>query len=463
MTARLREALRSTAEGVPAYPVYDRALATARRDRRRRLTAATGALLVLVVAGVALPLARTPAPEPAATADAALPDRVGLPPIGTLHVTDRPRLGAASVIFDGPAPRLHGFNDVNIVGVVDADSDRYRIMRMGGESLAGESVHLSPDGRYLARPDGDQDDPGVDVIDLVTGRTQRLTSTVDRSVWSTPVGWSADGGSLVVSDDVPVAFDGATYTTVLSAVTVGEKRWTRLAASAQEAHLGSVVAAAPGRIAYQYGRTVAVTGLDGREQSSFALPDETWLAGKGAWRPDGAALTLATRRPDTDEWTLRHVDSTTGRDVGPLRLPAVSGVVAIRLLGWAPDGSALVAAYEPDPLAPDRPLEEQTDPPSTSDQQVRTVRVLALTPGASAPRTVLTAPDQVVAVDVADQVIRSGRIRDAQPPGGVGGRFWLWSGLLTVLVIVSTLYVGRQRIALWLDDRRVRRARRPGG
>ena len=213
MTARLRAALRSTAEDVPAYQVYERALATARRDRRRRLAAATGALLVLVVAGVALPLTRTQAPEPAATADAALPDRIALPPIGTLHVTDRPRLGPASVIFDGPAPRLHGWNDVNTVGVVDADSDSYRIMRMGGESLAGESVHLSPDGRHLARPHGDQDNPGVEVIDLITGRTQRLTSPVDRSVWSTPVGWSADGGSLVVDDEVPVAFEGATYTT----------------------------------------------------------------------------------------------------------------------------------------------------------------------------------------------------------------------------------------------------------
>ncbi|SCE99178.1 hypothetical protein GA0070607_4082 [Micromonospora coriariae] len=458
MTARLREALRSTAEDVPTYPVYDRALATARRDRRRRLTAAAGALTLLALAGVALPLTRTPALDADATADAALPDHIALPPIGTLHVTDRPRIGPASVIFDGPAPRLHGWNDVNVVGVVDADSDRYRIMRMGGESLAGESVHLSPDGRYVARPDGDQDDPGVEVIDLVTGRAQRLTSRVDRSVWSTPAGWSADGGSLVVRDDVPVAFDGATYTTVLSAVTLDEERWTRLAAGAQEARVGSTVAAAPGRLAYQYGRTVAVTDLAGRELSSFALPDGTWLAGKGAWRPDGQTLTLAARA-DTTGWTLRQVDPASGRDVGPLRLPAVSGVVAIRLLGWAPDGSALVAAYQPDPLAPDPPLEEQTAPP-TSDQRVRTVRVLALTPGATAPRTVLTAPDQVVAVDVADQVVRSGRVRDAQPPGGVGGRFWLWTGLITVLLIGGVLFGSRQRIALWLDDRRVRRARR---
>ncbi|MGW4678453.1 hypothetical protein ACWEOS_08320 [Micromonospora taraxaci] len=33
----------------------------------------------------------------------------------------------------------------------------------------------------------------------------------------------------------------------------------------------------------------------------------------------------------------------------------------------------------------------------------------------------------------------------------------------TVLVTVGLLYASRQRIALWLDDRRVRRARRAGG
>ncbi|PWR05648.1 hypothetical protein DKT68_25855 [Micromonospora acroterricola] len=463
MTARLREALRWTAEDVPTYPVYDRALATARRDRRRRLTAAAGALTLLALAGVVVPLTRTPALDPAAAADAALPDHIALPPIGTLHVTDRPRLGPASIVFSGSAPRLHGLNDTNVIGVVAANSDRYRIMRTGREAPAGESVHLSPDGRYLARPDGDQDDPDVDVVDLVTGRTRQLTSTVDGSVGSTPVGWSADGRSLVVRDDVPVAFDGATYTSVLSVVALDGERWTRLAAGAQEARVGSTVAADPGRLAYQYGRTVAVTDLDGRELSSFALPDDTWLAGKGAWRPDGVTLTLAARRSHTTEWTLRQVDPASGRDVGPLRLPAVSGVVAIRLLGWAPDGSALVAAYQPDPLAPDRPLEEQTDPPTT-DRRVRSVRVLALTPGATAPRTVLTAPDQVLAVDIADQVIQGGRTRDAQPPGGVGGRFWLWTGLITVLVVAGTvLSVSRQRIALWLDDRRFRRTRRPGG
>ncbi|GAB3942316.1 hypothetical protein GCM10027614_29140 [Micromonospora vulcania] len=143
MTARLRDALHGTADGVPAYPVYERALATARRSRRRRTAAAVGAVVLLALAGVTVPVTRTPALDPAAT-DAALPDRIGLPPIGTPHATDRPRLGPASVIFSGTAPRLRGWNDASIVGVVSAASDRYRILPAGRDASAGETVRLSP-------------------------------------------------------------------------------------------------------------------------------------------------------------------------------------------------------------------------------------------------------------------------------------------------------------------------------
>ncbi|MEU4553073.1 hypothetical protein [Micromonospora violae] len=451
MTARLRDALRSAAEDVPTYPVYDRALATARRSRRSRLAAAAGVVMLLALAGVVVPLTRTPAFDPAA-ADAALPDRLGLPPIGTLHVSDRPRLGSASVIFTGPAPRLRGWNNASVVGLVGADADHYRIMRVGGEVAAGETVHLSPDGQHLARPDGDEDEPGIDVVDLATGRTRQLKSSVTNTVASTPVGWAADSASLVVRDEVPVAFAGATYTSVLSIVPVDGGRWTALASGAQEARFGSIVAAAPGRLAYQAGRTVTVADLQGRELSSFPLPDGSSLAGKGAWSPDGATLTLATRQPTTGEWTLHRVDPRTGRDDESLRLPAVARAVAIRLLGWAPDGSALVAAYQEDMEAPERPLEEQAQPPAPAEQ-ASSVRVLALTPGATAPRTVLTAPAQVNAVDVADQVIHGGRVRDAQPPGGVGGRFWLWTGLATMLVAGAVLYGARGRVRRWLDRR----------
>lgn len=58
----------------------------------------------------------------------------------------------------------------------------------------------------------------------------------------------------------------------------------------------------------------------------------------------------------------------------------------------------------------------------TAYGNVRSIRVLSLTPGAAAPVTLLTAPDQVLAVDVADSVVRAGRVREADPPSGPGGR-----------------------------------------
>ncbi|MFF5176835.1 TolB family protein [Micromonospora sp. NPDC000316] len=462
MTARLRDALRTAAADVPTYPVYERALATARRARRRSAIATVAALVLVALTGAILPLARTPAADPGASTDAALPDRIALPPIGTLHATDRPRLGPASVIFSGQAPRLQGWDEDGIVGVVSADSDRYRIFSMGYEAPVGEKVILSPDGRYIARPGGPPDDPRVDIIDLVAGgHTRRLDSKVADSVGTTPLAWSPDGKQLVVEDSVPTSPEGASYRQVLSIVTLDGERWTWLTDEAQQAIFGSPVAFAPGgsRLAYQVGRTVTVADPDGRKESSFLLPAESWLAGKGAWTTDGA-LTLVTRKAGTSDWSLRSVDPTTGRDTGPLPLPGVSGVTAIRLLGWGPGGSALVVAYQPEPLSPDRfdqPLEMDQ---RTAYPNVRRVRVLALTPDATAPRTMMTAPEQILAVDVADNVIHSGRTRDASPPDGVGARFWFWTILITVLITGIAAYRTREQLALWLDDRRVKRARR---
>ncbi|WP_158573834.1 hypothetical protein [Micromonospora craniellae] len=153
----------------------------------------------------------------------------------------------------------------------------------------------------------------------------------------------------------------------------------------------------------------------------------------------------------------------TGRDAGPLDVPAVSDVTTIRLLGWGPDGSALVVAYRPEPLAPtrfDQPLEIDQ---RTAYGNVRGVRVLALSPGAAEPRTMLTAPDQILAIDVADGVIESGRVREASPSGGVGGRFWWWTGLIILVWGGIAAYRGRVGLALWFGDRRVRRARAAAG
>jgi hypothetical protein len=200
---------------------------------------------------------------------------------------------------------------------------------------------------------------------------------------------------------------------------------------------------------------VVVSDLDGRRLSSFTLARDDELAGKGAWAGD----TLTVARRVGYSWSLRRVDPGTGRDLGALDLPAVPDVTAIRLLGWRADGSALVAAFVPADPAP-----AAFDVPTSIDQRlaygnVGTTRVLALHPGASAPATLLTAPAGVVGIDVANDLLRAGRTRVAHPPTALGPRFWLWTFLIPVLLAGLVAYRRRTAIALWLDDRRVRRAR----
>ncbi|MGN9811925.1 TolB family protein [Micromonospora sp. BQ11] len=435
MTARLRESLHMAAADVPAYPVYERALATARRSRRRNALAAVAALVLVALVGAALPRAVRPALDPpAAGVGAALPDRVGVPPFGSLHATDRPRLGPASVIFTGQAPGLMYGDEGSIIAVVGADADRYRIIKGGIEAQAGQDTVLSPDGRRIAFTSISSAPPRVDIVDLATGHGRTVSSGVSGTVMVEAAGWSPDGRAVVVRDTVPANPERSAYRQVLSIVWLDDDRRTRLA---DDEALGSPVAFAPDgvRLAFQTGRTVSISELDGRRLSSFTLAPGTELAGKGAWSTDGRTLTV-TRR-DGGSWSLRRIDPATGRDLGAMDTPTVSGVTAIRLLGWATDGSARVVAYLPEPRTP-----AVFDAPLDMDQRlaygnVGTVRVLSLGPGADAPTTLLTAPRGVVAIDVSDDVIRSGRTRDASPPDGMGPRFWFWAVLLVTVGVAG--------------------------
>lgn len=440
MSVRLREALREAAAEVPAYPVHERAVRTARRTRRR-MAAAVAAVLVLVAL---VPVAvRGDGPRgiaPAGAGGPALPDRIGLPGFGALHATDRPRLGPASVVFSGQARGLTGLIDEDgTVGIVAADADRYRTWTVGHEAPAGEQVLLSPDGRRIAVPAGSSEHPRVDLVDLVDGTVRRLPSPRSGSTLTEPAGWAPDGGALVVRDTTPANPEGSAYVNTLSLVRLDTGRAVRLLETDQVPVFGTPVAftADGSRLAYQVGDKVLVAGTDGQSITSFPLPPESGLAGKGAWLPDGS-LALVSRDPDTTRWRLRRVDPASGRDLGVLALPAVDGVTTIRLLGWWPDGSALVVGYRPDPDSPER-----FDSPVDMDQRtvypnVQTVRVLGLTPGAAAPNTLLTAPDQVLAIDVADAVVRAGRVRAADPPFGPGGRFW-WAAGVVALVLGGLL------------------------
>jgi hypothetical protein len=454
MTERLREALHGVAGELPAYQVYERALATARRSRRRA-AAATAAVVVLFAALLALlPTGIVALPDPAARAPAALPDRIGTPVTGTLHATGRPRLGPAAVLFSGQGAGLGGDGNAT-VAVVGAGGDRYRVFTTGVEAPAGEQVLLSPDGRRFAYPASAPDHPRLGIVDLVTGGNRRLASAVRDSVLTVPVGWSPDGHRLVVRDAVPRDAQRGGYQSVLSLVDLDSGRWTRLATGTS--YDGFTVAFAPDqrRLAYQVDGAVTVADLDGRPLSRFELAPETALAGKGAWTPDGTALALVARQGDA--WTLRYTDPATGAPAPGPATPAVGGVTAIRLLGWRPDGSALVVAYQPEPAAPARfeaplPMDQRT-----AYGNVRSIRLLSLPPGAREPGIVLTAPAQVLAIDVADDVLAGGRVRPADPPTGVGPRVWYWVG--PAAVVVAAVLFG-----WWaLSRRRSTSGRRPAG
>ncbi|SNT66247.1 hypothetical protein SAMN05421812_13528 [Asanoa hainanensis] len=464
MTSRLRDSLHAAAADVPTYPVYEKALATARRSRRR--AAVTAALVLIALTGVLLPLtdnraAKTPAAG--AQAQAALPDHVGVPPRGSLHATDRPRIGSASVIFTGRAEGMEGANEQSIVAVVSADSDRYRIIKAQPDTRAGADTVLSPDGREVAFGEWSDNTAGVRIVDLATGDSRTVRSGVASSVDSTPVAWSPDGRTLVVRDTLPPADPGGNQLRDVLSIVAPSGEQIRLAEADRVEELGSPVAFAPdsARLAFQNGRTVSVVDLGGRRLSSFTLPPETQLAGKGAWSTDGRTLTV-TRREGM-RWSLRSVDPATGRDLGALDTPAVSGVSAIRLLGWSADGSARVVAYQPAATAEVRFDIFLEMAQRLAYANVSTVQVLALGRGASTPTTLLTAPRGVVAIDVADNVIRGGQVRHANPPTGAGPRFWFWTALVTVLLAGTVLYATRKRLALWLDDQRVRRRRLANG
>ncbi|WFE41643.1 hypothetical protein [Micromonospora sp. WMMD998] len=442
MSVRLREALREAAAEVPAYQVHDRAVRTARRTRRR--TAAVVAVVLALVAFVPVAVRGGPtAPVPADAGGAALPDRLGLPPLGALRATDRPRLGPASVVFSGQARGLTGpIDEDGTVCIVGADADRYRSWTVGYEAPAGEEVLLSPDGRRLAVPSGSDDRPGVDLIDLVTGAVQRLASPRSGSTFTEPVGWTPDGSALVVRDTTSTDPEGSAAVNTLSLVRLDTGRAVRLLETSQVPVFGTPVAftADGSRLAYQVGDKVLVSSADGRQLSSFALPADSALAGKGAWLPDGS-LALVNRDPVTDRWGLRRVD-VEGRELPAPALPTVSGVTAIRLLGWQADGSAWVVAYRPEPTMPVPPADGLEIDQRTWYGHVRSIRVLELTPGAAAPATLLTAPDEVLAIDVADEVVRAGRVREAHPPSGPGGRAW-W-GLSLVALVLGGVIVHRR-------------------
>ncbi|MEV6852060.1 hypothetical protein [Actinoplanes sp. NPDC051411] len=142
-----------------------------------------------------------------------------------------------------------------------------------------------------------------------------------------------------------------------------------------------------------------MTDPTGRALATFPAPAGLVLAGKGAWTPDGRGLAVVPTPPDHD-WPMRYLDPATGAARSGPVLPRITTTTTEQratLLGWQPDGTALVQ---------------------------RGTMILALAPGASSQRTVLTAPPEVSTIDVAADVIfpvaRATRTRPGPSAHGSG-------------------------------------------
>jgi hypothetical protein len=420
LTTPLREALRLAAEHAPAYPVQERAIATA---RRRRVAAGLTAVAVIGALALIVPLTRTPVPVRPAAPTVTLPDRIGLPPFGARRDTDRPGMAAATVLFAGSGARFGGWiGEPTRYGLVGA-ADDYRTLNTGFHPGSGGTALLSPDGRSVAYSGNGR---VVEVVTLADLRLRHLVGDDDGQVLTAdPVAWSPDGRRLVVH--------GSTGPNdVLSLVDLAAGTWTRLAEASRGTSFPAVAFAADGRLAYQRGNEVWVLGVGGAQVSTFSLPVGSVLAGRGAWTPDGSALTVVPRNGSA--WSTRYLDPGSGLTrVGPA-LPGLRDLAVRELLGWWPDGSALVSVHDE-----------------------RSARIVALTPGAAAATTVLTAPAKVTGVEVAAEVLASGRTRAGDPPGSLGPRFW--HAFANFLLAAAAVSLGAWWLRRWTARRRSRRVK----
>jgi hypothetical protein len=394
MTTRLSEELHREAETAKTYDVYAGSLATARRSRRRIAAAWLVVLAALAVAVPVVPAVRhdTPAGEKGAMQ---LPDRVGDPPFGELRTTAFPHLGAASMVYMAHTWRYGpAFDEADQFAVVGADGDGYRTQEV---TYGEDRILLSPDGRTIAT--------ATVLVDLATGRSRPLPGED-----GVPVAWSPDGSRMVRSGEYLTLVNLTTGVSVRLART---DEWTSAAWSPDSRQL-----------AYTNVVGYVITDATGGIKARGPLPTSSVLAGKGAWTPDGKSIGVILK--DARSWPPTWLDVDHDGQVipGPGDLPAVpAGSGQSELLGWRPDGSAIVFV---------------------SNLDSGSAQVLALTPGAPAAQQAVAVPRDVSALDIADGAIASGLVRHAGLPFFIGP--FLWAGVAGVAgVVVAVVLLQRLR------------------
>lgn len=406
-------------------------------------------LFIVLIALTMQPLGAAEPPRPVVTADATtfgLPDRIDAPRWAK-PLTESPP-GRAAVVFGGPRTEFVGFGDISRFGSVGPSG-----YRMSGhwwdsdEIHLGEEILLSPDGTRVVWAEN-----FLHVVDFATGRLRQVPLPYPGRRWalgaegplfSEVLAWSPDGRWVAIAE----ILGGSDFQrwSGLGIIDVQTGAYRRLTSVDGEFFPGHTAAFSPDgqRIAYQGGNRMSIVDINGTPGSSTTLESGALLAGKGAWTPDGSAIAIAVPLrcclPVNTDWNLRFIAASTGESAADRGLAVIKGATAVRILGWNSTDRAVVVAFRPELF-----LDRFPNIVRTSFANVQRVDIVALEPGET-PALLLTSPDQVLSIDIADQAIAGGAIVPAPPnplfpPTDVLIGFALFTGIV-FLIVTGVVYV----------------------
>ncbi|BAL89090.1 hypothetical protein AMIS_38700 [Actinoplanes missouriensis 431] len=377
--------------------------------------------------------------------------------------------GRASILAGGDTLGFRGtdlFDAEGKIAVVGRGGD-YRMLLHGGWDTvaAGEDVLLSPDGRRVVRPPVDQD--SLEVIDLESGRSTFYPppdfaappSSTQAPGWSGPVAWAPDGKSVLAEvyagDDTHLALLDLETRAVQP---IGERilHWQRRTASR------AAFAPDGGHLAISAGNQVRLVDRTGKMVWAADLGDRAYLAGAGAFTPDGSKIAIAELAGCLDDcdaealaarsWTVSYLDAATGKPAPGPSLAAVTGS-AIRALGWSQGRDLVILRYEPEDDAyrearADAALTEWND---TGWQETAHITLLALPPSGTA-RTLLDPPDGVLTMDVSQDLLQAGSFGGPTPaadPFPARPIIWWTLAPLACLAVILTpaFFAVRRRLS----------------
>jgi hypothetical protein len=447
----VREALQLVADGAGDYPVLRPALRRARRVRAARLIAVPVAL-GLVVAGVlslaptlaSLQMAGGPTPS---TRGVRLPDRLDAPGVVNSTIADKPP-GPVPVVMAGSRFPLSGLFYTNRAVTLSGAGYRWVDWRNAWPVMPGENLLLAPDGTKVAWLED-----GVKVQDLRTGQMRTVARGPFVEAMAYPMAWTPDGAYLAYAElPTPTGVtEGRPPLVGIGLLDVTTGGYRRVIAATGTLPDAPGLAFSPDglRVAYQSGDRVHVAGLGRPDTWSAALPRGALLAGKGAWTRDGTAVAIAV--PESccvaavTTWRLEFLGADTGRPRPDLRFPAVPGASVIRLVGWNPAGEAVAVAHvgreDPGPLAGYRSR--------TDFQLVRRADLIVLRPGAGQVGVLLSAPDGIEMLDVAEDAVARGGVAAVPRTPFVFDPRWWWAlgggGLLLTQIVIAFIAVAVMR------------------